>query len=213
MQNWILGIDSNNVLESWKPTGPKPSGNSYAEAALSKCVLKMYGFNLPWQLVQAPCSGAYGETVHNFYELIYNDHVARKIMLVLASSYFFKMPVSQGFLSMLYNTPDTKRSMDFGIKQAIKQLINVKVLIETDDYMDQPVQPEGIFFTSKDNQIILPTALYLHRFIEVVAWSIRFAVRNYSDMEIAMQPYTDKCWKSAQPTAEGMNQFNFWGVK
>ena len=215
MQKWILGIDSNNVLESWKPTGPKPAGNSYAESVLSKSVLKMYGYNLPWQLVQAPCAQTSQSTqMHNFYDLIYHDHMARKIMLVLGSSYFFKMPVSRGLLSMLYNTPATKRSKDFLIYKAVKSLNEQRVITITNDYMVQPVQPTGIMFSSADNQIILPTAMYLHRFIEVVAWSLRFAVRNYSEMELAMQPYTDKCWKSAPPTAQGMHVFNFVeGVK
>jgi len=215
MQKWILGIDSNNVLESWKPTGPKPAGNSYAESVLSKSVLKMYGYNLPWQLVQAPCAHtSQSIELHNFYDLIYHDHTARKIMLVSASAYFFKMPVSRGLLSMLYNTPDTKRSYDFFSYKAVKSLIEQKIIIITNDYMEQPVQPTGIMFSSADNQIILPSKIYLHRFIEVVAWSLRFAVRNYSEMELAMQPYTDKCWKSAEPTAEGMHVFNFSkGVK
>ena len=214
MQKFVLGIDSNNILESWKPTGPKPAGKSYAESVLSKSVLKMYGYNLPWQLVQAPCSNRRAKITHNLYDIIYHDHTARKIMIVLACSYFFKMPVSRGFFSMLYNTPATKRSKDFQISQSIKSLSDVNLLILTDNVMEQPVQPSGICFTSKDNQIILPTPAYLHRFIEVVAWSMRFAVKNYSEMELAMQPYTDKFWRSAQPTAEGMHVFSFVeGVK
>ena len=110
---------------------------------------------------------------------------------------------------MLYNTPETKRSEDFLINRALKQLIHIGAIIETDWEMEQPVQPVGIFFSKQDDYILMPGKEYLHRFIEVIVWSVRFAANNYNDIENAMQNYTNVSWKSAQPTPHILNDFVF----
>ena len=110
---------------------------------------------------------------------------------------------------MLYNTPETKRSEDFLINRALKQLIHIGAIIETDWEMEQPVQPVGIFFSKQDDYILMPAKEYLHRFIEVIVWSVRFAAKNYNDIENAMQNYTNVSWKSAQPTPHILNDYVF----
>ena len=220
MREWIKGIDYEIPnLDIWKPFGTsfksfRTIQNNYAEEHLSLEELKRYGLNIPWQLVQAPCKHITCEEIENLYfSTILRNDTARKIMIVLASAYFFRQPVSRGFLSMLYNSSETKRSKDFKLYSSIKKLVKVGAIIETDWEMEQPVQPEGIYFSKKDNQILLPGKDFLHRFIEVVVWSMRFAVKNYSAIEGAMQKHKGKTWRSYDPTPEILYGANFGGNK
>lgn len=218
MREWIRGIDCKSPnLDIWKPSGISFKSNhtvqnNYAEEHLSLEELKRYGLNIPWQLVQAPHKQITREEIESqYFSTIYKNNTARKVMIVLGSAFFFRQPISRGFLSMLYNSPETKRSKDFKLYNSIKSLIEVGAIIETDWEMEQPVQPKGIYFSKKDNQILLPGKDYLHRFIEVVVWSMRFAVKNYSAIEGAMQKHKGKTWRSYDPTPEILYGANFEG--
>ena len=186
--------------------------SSESESFLSSFLEEKYKF-LTLSTLKAMIQ-LYDYEIENLYfSTILRNDTARKIMIVLASAYFFRQPVSRGFLSMLYNSSETKRSKDFKLYSSIKKLVKVGAIIETDWEMEQPVQPEGIYFSKKDNQILLPGKDFLHRFIEVVVWSMRFAVKNYSAIEGAMQKHKGKTWRSYDPTPEILYGANFGGNK